>query len=89
MDQRPPEYRVKKITYESRLCPTCRGSRTRDINIGGGQRKTVNCSTCQGSGLYKDERETDIDLKTALNEMGIYKIIENTVKEVLNEYNSK
>lgn len=80
------EYRIKKVTLETRLCPTCLGKRTRDINIGNNQRKSVNCSTCQGSGLYKDERETDIDLLTALNEMGIYKMIENTVKEILNSH---
>jgi len=80
MDQRPPEYRVKKITYESRLCPTCLGKRTRDINLGNNQRKTVNCSTCQGSGLYKDERETDVSLIEALTELGIRFILPASMK---------
>jgi len=80
MDQRPPEFRVKKITYETRLCPTCLGKRTRDINIGSGQRKTVNCSTCQGSGLYKDERETDVSLIEALTELGIRFILPASMK---------
>lgn len=77
------EYRVKKVTFETRLCPTCGGKQTRDINLGNNQHKTAPCSTCNGTGAFKMEHGTDIDLRTALNEMGIYKLIENTVKEIL------
>lgn len=75
-----PEYRIKKITFETRLCPTCLGKRTREINLGNNQRKTVNCSTCHGTGLYKDERETDVSLIEALTELGIRFILPDSMK---------
>ena len=83
MPEQYPKYRIKKITQEGRICPTCAGNKMVRVNLGRGVFNDVSCSTCKGTGVYKADSETDIDLKTALNEIGMYNLIRNTVKDVL------
>jgi predicted nucleic-acid-binding Zn-ribbon protein len=85
MPEQYPKYRIKKITQEGRICPTCAGKKMVRVNLGRGIFNDVSCSTCKGTGVYKADSETDIDLKTALNEIGMYNLIRNTVKDVLTE----
>lgn len=78
------EYRVKKITIMRKMCPSCRGTGKIERKIAGGGFKTDSCIHCT-NGVAPIEHQTEITLKEALNEIGIYKMIENTVKEILNK----
>lgn len=75
-------YRVRKVTIQNKMCPSCRGTGKKEQKVTPGQFKTVNCIHCT-NGIAPIEHMTEIDLKDALNEMGIYKMIENTVNEIL------
>lgn len=77
------EYQVTKIIYENRMCTSCKGRKTRDVNVGNKQYKTVTCTTCDGTGVYRHIRHEYIDIRQALNEIGIYNMIKNTVKEII------
>jgi hypothetical protein len=82
------EYRVKKVTITRKTCPSCRGTGKRESKLPGGGFKTENCIHCI-NGVAPMEHITEITLKEALNEMGIYKLIENTVKEILTKDNKQ
>jgi len=69
------------------MCTSCQGTGKREFKIPGGGFKTENCIHCI-SGVAKMEHHTEITLTEALNEMGIYKMIKNTINEILNETNS-
>lgn len=65
-----------------KMCPSCRGTGKREQKITGGGFKSENCIHCT-NGVAPIEHITEITLKEALNEMGIYSLIKNTVKEIL------
>lgn len=83
MEQRQPQYQIAKITYEGRVCCVCKGKKTLEVNMGNKQYKTVQCSTCCGTGVYEHMYTEYIDIRQAMNEIGIRRMIENTVKEIL------
>lgn len=80
------EYRVRKVTLMNKMCPSCRGTGKKEQKIAPGQFKTVNCTHCI-NGKAQIEHITEISLAAALNEMGIYKMIENTVNEIIEKKN--
>lgn len=71
-------YRVKKVTFGRQQCRVCGGSGKRNTK----SNSPEPCLNCL-NGVETIEHQTEIDLKQALTEMGIYKMIENTVKEIL------
>jgi hypothetical protein len=85
MTETKAEYRVKKVTVMRKMCPSCRGTGKREFKIPGGGFKAENCIHCT-NGVAPIEYITEITLKEALNEMGIYKLIENTINEILNSH---
>ena len=80
-DEIKTEFRVKKVTYMRKQCTNCGGTGKREQKING-IFKQVPCSWCQ-NGIAKIEHMTDVSLTEALNEIGIYKMIENTVNEII------
>lgn len=53
--------------------------------MGNKQYKTVPCTTCDGTGVYEHRRTEYIDIRQAMDEIGIGRMIANTVKEVVGE----
>lgn len=82
-EQPRAQYQIAKTVFEGRICSSCGGKKTREINLGNKQFKTVNCSTCDGSGVYMHQRTEYIDIRQAMEEIGIGRMIANTVKEIL------
>lgn len=71
-------YRVKRVTYSRRQCRVCGGTGKRNSRSGSDE-KCLNCL----NGVENIEHQTEVDMKIALEEMGIRKLIENTAKEIL------
>lgn len=75
------EYRVRKITIIRKQCPICRGTGKRDVKFTD-VFKTIVCQHCK-NGVAEIEHMTEISLRDALTEIGMYSLIRNTVKDVL------
>jgi len=76
-------YRVRKITIIHKQCPICHGTGKREVKFTG-IFKTIDCQHCK-KGVAEIEHMTEISLRDALNEIGIYNLIRNTVKDILTE----
>ena len=51
--------------------------------MGNKQYKTVNCTTCDGTGVYEHRRTEYIDIRQAMEEIGIGRMIANTVRGIV------
>lgn len=51
--------------------------------MGNKQYKTVPCTTCDGTGVYEHRRTEYIDIRQAMDEIGIGRMIANTVKDIM------
>lgn len=74
-------YRVRKITIIRKQCPICHGTGKREVKFSG-IFKTIDCQHCK-KGVAEIEHMTEISLRDALTEIGMYNLIRNTVKDVL------
>lgn len=74
------DYKLRKVTKVRRMCPSCNGTGKREINLGNKQYKTINCSTCDGRGVYDFEHHTDATLIEALTELGIRFVLPANLK---------
>jgi DnaJ-class molecular chaperone len=67
-------YKVNRVTETHKECYSCKGTGTKKISMGGGNHKTVSCSTCSSTGVSKGEHIEEVDLIEALINLGLVSI---------------